>query len=178
MNDTRDPDAPESGFQPGVEADDTATTDQSAISPAFVSRVVGAIGDGDKPYLWRTVKELHPADLADLLEHLPPDAFRKGIHLLGKDLPAEAVAELSDTARADALQHTGLLSCGKGTPLPHQRQHGDLQLWATAMQRLQHAQSDQVFPMAVAQHQQTAGHPVTDTIRQGSLLPHGGMAKW
>jgi len=99
----RDPDAPNSGFQPGVEAGDTATTDQSAISPAFVSRVVGAIGDGDKPYLWRTVKELHPADLADLLEHLPPDAFRKGIHLLGKDLPAEAVAELSDTARADAL---------------------------------------------------------------------------
>lgn len=100
MNDTRDPDAPESG----VDADETSTSEQTgAISPAFVSRVVGAIGDGDKPFLWRTVRELHPADLADLLEHLPPDAFRKGIHLLGKDLPAEAVAELSDTARAEAL---------------------------------------------------------------------------
>src|ERR1700754_1821925 len=41
--------------------------------------------------------------MADLLEHLPPEAFRKAIHLLGKDLPAEAVAELSDTARLDAL---------------------------------------------------------------------------
>ena len=30
--------------------------------------------------------------MADLLEHLPPDAFRKAIHLLGKNLPAEAVA--------------------------------------------------------------------------------------
>ena len=41
---------------------------------------------------------------ADLLEHLPPDAFRKAIHLLDKDLPAEAVAELSDEMRAAALR--------------------------------------------------------------------------
>ena len=53
--------------------------------------------------LWRMARELHPADMADVLEHLPPEAFRKAIHLLGKDLPAEAVAELSDTARLEAL---------------------------------------------------------------------------
>jgi magnesium transporter len=73
------------------------------ISPAFIAQFVGAVGDGDKPYLWRTVKGLHPADTADLLEHLPSEAFRKAIHLLGKDLPAEAVAELSDNMRLEAL---------------------------------------------------------------------------
>lgn len=100
MNDTPDPNAlppaPESG-------DFMETVEAGVISPGFVAQVVGAVGDGDKPFLWRTVKELHPADVADLLEHLPPDAFRKAIHLLGKNLPAEAVAELSDTARLDAL---------------------------------------------------------------------------
>ncbi len=98
MNDIRDPDAslPEHGVPDAVET-------PGGLSPAFIAQFVGAVGDGDKPLLWRTVKDLHPADTADLLEHLPPEAFRKAIHLLGKDLPAEAVAELSDTARLEAL---------------------------------------------------------------------------
>ncbi len=95
MNDTRDPDAPES--------DPEAVESTGVISPAFIARFIGAVGDGDKPSLWRTVRDLHPADTADLLEHLPPEAFRKAIHLLGKDLPAEAVAELSDNMRLEAL---------------------------------------------------------------------------
>ena len=103
MNDTRDPDALDPVSE-SAESDIAEAVEQSGmISPMFIAQVVGAVGDGDKPFLWRTVKELHPADVADLLEHLPPDAFRKAIHLLGKNLPAEAVAELSDTARLDAL---------------------------------------------------------------------------
>lgn len=98
MNDTRDPGA--SPTEP--ETPETGET-VGSISTAFIARFIGAVGDGDKPALWRIVKELHPADTADLLEHLPPEAFRKAIHLLGKDLPAEAVAELSETARLDAL---------------------------------------------------------------------------
>ncbi len=98
MNDTRDPDD-------AVEIDSSPEQPEpiGVTSPALIAQFIGAIGDGDKPLLWRTVKELHPADTADLLEHLPPEAFRKAIHLLGKDLPAEAVAELTDTARVDAL---------------------------------------------------------------------------
>ena len=58
MNDTRDPDAPEIP----VETSETASSEQTGVmAPAFIARVVGAIGDGDKPFLWRTVKELHPA---------------------------------------------------------------------------------------------------------------------
>ncbi len=98
MNDTHDPGAPENHPESIETVESTGV-----ISPSFIAHFVGAVGDGDKPYLWRTVKNLHPADTADLLEHLPPDAFRKAIHLLGKELPAEAVAELSDTARLEAL---------------------------------------------------------------------------
>ena len=98
MNDTRDPDA-----SPAEPETPEASENVGGMSPAFIAQFVGAVGDSDKPLLWRTVKDLHPADTADLLEHLPPEAFRKAIHLLGKDLPAEAVAELSDTARLDAL---------------------------------------------------------------------------
>jgi magnesium transporter len=98
MNDTRDPNASDSVSEAIETVESTGV-----ISPAFIAQFVGAVGDGDKPYLWRTVRELHPADTADLLEHLPPEAFRKAIHLLGKELPAEAVAELSDNMRLEAL---------------------------------------------------------------------------
>jgi magnesium transporter len=87
------------------------------LAPAFVAQFVGAVGDGDRFSLRRTIKELHPADAADLLEHLPPDAFRKAIHLLDKDLPAEAVAELSDEMRLSALNE--LTDAGIATMTEH-----------------------------------------------------------
>jgi magnesium transporter len=87
------------------------------LAPAFIAQFVGMVGDGDRFRLRRTIKELHPADAADLLEHLPPDAFRKAIHLLDKDLPAEAVAELSDEMRAAALNE--LTDAGIATMTEH-----------------------------------------------------------
>jgi magnesium transporter len=87
------------------------------LAPAFVAQFVGAVGDGDRFALRRIIKELHPADAADLLEHLPPDAFRKAIHLLDKDLPAEAVAELSDEMRLAALNE--LTDAGIATMTEH-----------------------------------------------------------
>jgi magnesium transporter len=99
-------DAPDSGRPsgaPDTESSTDAIGSPGVIAPAFVAQFVGAIGDGDKPYLIRTIKGLHPADAADLLEHLPPDAFRKVVHILSKDMPAEAVAELSDGMRLEAL---------------------------------------------------------------------------
>jgi len=99
-------DAPDSKDETVSNAEDEtaeAVESPGVINPAFVAQFVGAIGDGDKPFMMRTIKELYPADAADLLEQLPPDAFRKAIHILGKSLPAEAVAELSDEMRLEAL---------------------------------------------------------------------------
>lgn len=101
MNDTSDSDKT-SGSTPENETP-TEGVESGVIAPSFIAQFVGAVGDGDRYALVRTIKDLHPADAADLLEHLPPDAFRKAIHLLNKDLPAEAVAELSDEMRLEAL---------------------------------------------------------------------------
>jgi magnesium transporter len=101
MNDT-----PDSGKTPVSDPEKEAAAEgveSGVIAPSFIAQFVGAVGDGDRHALVRTIKDLHPADAADLLEHLPPDAFRKAIHLLHKDLPAEAVAELSDEMRLEAL---------------------------------------------------------------------------
>ncbi|MDZ4759954.1 MAG: magnesium transporter [Alphaproteobacteria bacterium] len=96
-------DSPGSGLPAGPEISTEAVDAARVIAPAFIARFVGAVGDGDIHFLRRTINDLHPADAADLLEHLPPDAFRKAIHLLDARLPAEAVAELSDEMREAAL---------------------------------------------------------------------------
>jgi magnesium transporter len=98
MNDASDPTSPN---HPAEGAD--AVEAPGVIAPGFIALFVGAIGDGDRHFLRRTIASLHPADAADLLEHLPPDGFRKAIHLLDADLSAETVAELSDDMRYAAL---------------------------------------------------------------------------
>lgn len=113
MNETPDPAQERS---PETQAEDEAV-EGGVLTPSFVAQFVGMVGDGDRFRLRRTIKELHPADAADLLEHLPPDAFRKAIHLLDKDLPAEAVAELSDEMRAAALHE--LTDAGIATMTEH-----------------------------------------------------------
>jgi magnesium transporter len=95
-------DAPET-HAPDAPVSEEPVTD-GVISPAFIARFVGGVGDGDRFALRRTIEDLHPADVADLLEHLPPEAFRKAIHLLDHDLSAEAVAELQGDVRHAALE--------------------------------------------------------------------------
>jgi len=73
------------------------------LAPAVIAQFVASVDEGDRQQLLDAIAELHPADTADLLEHLPADAFRKAIHLLDKDLPPLAIAELSDETRLAAL---------------------------------------------------------------------------
>jgi len=91
-DETNRPDAAEAVEAPGV------------LAPSFVAQFAAASADGDTLYLSRTIRDLHPADAADLLEYLSGEVFRHAIRLLDKDLPAEALAELSDDMRLAALE--------------------------------------------------------------------------
>ncbi len=77
------------------------------VSPSedanFLARVIGAAGDRDGPLLRRLLKHLDPADLADVIEHLPSEATRHVIQLIGAELPAEMLAELSWETREEIL---------------------------------------------------------------------------
>lgn len=84
-----------------------AAPEQSRIAPSedhqFLARVIGAAGDRDGPLLRRLLKDLDPADLADVLEHLPQEALRHVFHLIGSEFPAEMLAELSWEKREEVL---------------------------------------------------------------------------
>jgi magnesium transporter len=69
----------------------------------FLARVVGAAGDRDGPLLRRLLKDLDPADIADVIEHLPFEAMRTTLKLIGRELPAEFLANLSGERREEVL---------------------------------------------------------------------------
>ncbi len=72
------------------------------IDPGFVARLVAAL-DGQEPKAARVlVRDLHAADLADVLEAMEQDDRVRLIAALGRNFDAEALAELDETVR-DAL---------------------------------------------------------------------------
>lgn len=69
----------------------------------FLAKVIGAAGDRDAPLLRRLVADLDPADLADVIEHLPGEAMRHMLRLIGEELPPEMLANLSWEKREEVL---------------------------------------------------------------------------
>src|SRR5689334_22323034 len=69
----------------------------------FIARVIGAAGDHDAPLLRRLLAPLDPPDLADVVEHVPLESALTIARTVGKELPAEFLAELSWERREDIL---------------------------------------------------------------------------
>ncbi|MBL8550470.1 MAG: magnesium transporter [Hyphomonadaceae bacterium] len=86
------------------EAEEAEAAKRAADDPAFLARVVGAAGDRDGPLLRQLLKDLDPADLADIVEQLPGEAMRHALKLIGPELPTEFLANLSWERREEALQ--------------------------------------------------------------------------
>jgi magnesium transporter len=69
----------------------------------FLARVIGAAGDHDAPLLRRLLAKLDPADLADVVEHVPLECALTIARLIGRELPAEFLADLSWERREEIL---------------------------------------------------------------------------
>ncbi|MGE0828381.1 MAG: magnesium transporter [Hyphomonadaceae bacterium] len=84
-------------------ADEAIRAAAPSENPAFIAQVIGAAGDRDGPLLRRMLAGLDPADIADVLEHLPQEALKNALQLIGADIPAEALANLNWEAREEVL---------------------------------------------------------------------------
>lgn len=69
----------------------------------FVMGIVAAAGDHDWPSLRRQLGNLDPADIADVMEHVPLETARTIAKMIGRHLPAEFLAELSTERREEIL---------------------------------------------------------------------------
>lgn len=71
--------------------------------PHFIASVVGAAGDHDAPLLRRLLAALDTPDLADVIEHVPLETARTVARMIGRELPAEFLADLSWERREEVL---------------------------------------------------------------------------
>src|SRR5258708_30279834 len=75
-----------------------------SLSPEFLAAMQGAVHSGDKETLLREAKDLHAADLADLIEALEPDERVGLISALGRSFDVESLAELDEAVRDQLME--------------------------------------------------------------------------
>ena len=71
------------------------------FNKGFVNLFSQKIKDNDTAFLNKTLKELHPADSADLIENLIPESRIKLIELEGFNIDPEIFIELNESIRSD-----------------------------------------------------------------------------
>jgi magnesium transporter len=86
---------------------DTAAAETARRTPSedahFIASVIGAAGDHDALLLRRLLSPLDTPDLADVIEHVPLETALTIARMIGKELPAEFLADLSTERREDIL---------------------------------------------------------------------------
>ena len=103
-------DATPPGKGPGgepYESDDSQFADDQTLSAEFVQSVSDAIDGRDIEVFNFLTKDLHPADIADLIGLLREEERTVLIEMYGGALPAYVLAELDDDLREDVVDAMG-----------------------------------------------------------------------
>ena len=66
--------------------------------------VIAALEVSSRDNLFAAIKDVHPADIADLLEQLPAEGRKEFVALAGDDLPTDILAELEEGVRDDVVE--------------------------------------------------------------------------
>ena len=85
-------------------AEDRVHDREDRLLPAFVRQVLDAVADGDDEAARALVGNLHPADIADLIELAPGDERGDLIEALAGIVDADVYAELNDWVREDVIE--------------------------------------------------------------------------
>lgn len=90
-----------------INSDPESLDESFGLHPAFVDGVEDALVNTDKERVRQLVSNLHPADLADLLEHLEPKQCRKLVETLKDDFNPEVLPELDEAVRDVVMREMG-----------------------------------------------------------------------
>jgi len=89
--------------EPGAPQEDRVHDEEDRLRPEFVREVLDAVADGDDETARSLVAELHPADIADLIELAPGDERADLIEALAGIVDADVYAELNEHVREDVI---------------------------------------------------------------------------
>ena len=87
------------------EAEREYTPAALAVDEEFVGNVVVLIGDGQQGMVLNLVADLHPADTAQLLQHLPAEASETLFQWLPSEQSSAVLPELERAQRSDFLEN-------------------------------------------------------------------------
>ena len=85
-------------------AEDRVHDEEDRLRPSFVREVLDAVADGDDEAARALVADLHPADIADLIELAPGDERGDLIEALAGIVDADVYAEMNDWVREDVIE--------------------------------------------------------------------------
>jgi magnesium transporter len=87
-----------------VTAEKQIRDEWGSLAPDFIAEIQAALASGDSEALRAKAKDLHAADLADLIEALEPGERVRLITDLGQSFDGEALAELDEGVRDQLME--------------------------------------------------------------------------
>jgi magnesium transporter len=97
--------APEEDDRPTVE-----TADEEELygpSEELLENVSAALAESDIPQVEALIEDLHPADVADLIEHLEPEERQLFVQITRHVIEAETISHLDETVREEVVEQLG-----------------------------------------------------------------------
>jgi magnesium transporter len=97
--------APREDDRPTVE-----TADEEELygpSEELLENVSAALAEGDIPQVEALIEDLHPADVADLIEHLEPEERQLFVQITRHVIEPETISHLDETVREEVVEQLG-----------------------------------------------------------------------
>lgn len=76
-------------------------------SEELLENVSAALAEGDIPQVEALIEDLHPADVADLIEHLEPEERKLFVEITRHVIEAETISHLDETVREEVVEQLG-----------------------------------------------------------------------
>src|SRR6185503_7887800 len=70
-------------------------------SEELLENVSAALAEGDSPQVEELIEELHPADVADLIEHLEPEERKLFVEITRHVIEPKPISHLDETVREE-----------------------------------------------------------------------------
>jgi len=87
-----------------INDDNLATATEDTPEPAVLDQVIAQLKEGDDQAVSEQIEALHAAEVADLLESLPPEQRKQTWELLPEAMEGETLAYLGEEARSTILK--------------------------------------------------------------------------
>jgi magnesium transporter len=76
-------------------------------SEELLENVSAALAESDIPQVEALIEDLHPADVADLIEHLEPEERKLFVEITRHVIEAETISHLDETVREEVVEQLG-----------------------------------------------------------------------